>query len=77
MKHNFTSDIRILSKSLKMPLMDLMNTMWSIWNFMISIQYLNIRLDEERSSAHEYSSNTELLALRAFFKQMYIGTTDS
>ena len=28
---------------------------------MISIQYFNMRLDEERSSAHEYSGKTELL----------------
>ena len=31
--------------------------------FMISIQYINLELDEERSSAHENSSNVELIAL--------------
>ena len=44
---------------------------------MIITQYINIELDEERSSAHENSSNMELLALRASFKQVYIDTTDS
>ena len=44
---------------------------------MISIQYLNIHLDEECSSVHENSGNTELLALRASIKQVYIDTTDS
>ena len=44
---------------------------------MISIQYLNIRLGEERSSAHEISGNRELLALWAIFNNVYIGTTDS
>ena len=42
---------------------------------MISIQYLNIELDEERSSAHE-NSNTYLLTLWASFKQVYISTID-
>ena len=42
---------------------------------MISIQYLNIELDEERCSAHE-NSNTELLTLWASFKQVYISTID-
>ena len=41
---------------------------------MISIQYLNIRLNKERSPAHEYGGNTELLAS---FKQKHIDTTDS
>ena len=64
MKNHFTIDIRILTKSLKLPsLMDLMNTRYLIWNFIISIQYLNTRLDEERSSTHENSGSTELLAL--------------
>ena len=64
MKNHITSDIRILTKSSKLPsLMDLMNTSQLIWNFIISFQYLNIRLDEERSSAHENSGNTESLAL--------------
>ena len=44
---------------------------------MISIQYINIELDEERFSAHENSSNAELLALRVSFKQLYIDKTDS
>ena len=43
---------------------------------MISIQYLNIELDEERSSAQKNSSNTELLASWASFKQVYINTID-
>ena len=43
--------------------MDLIKTRESIWNFMIIIQYLNIRPDGERSSAPENSGNTELLAL--------------
>ena len=30
---------------------------------MISIQYINLELDEERSRTHENSSNAELLAL--------------
>ena len=38
---------------------------------MISTQYINIELDEERFSTHKYSSNTELLALWASFKQVY------
>ena len=54
--------------------MDLKDTRQSIWNFMISIQYLNIRLNKERSPAHEYGGNTELLAS---FKQKHIDTTDS
>ena len=44
---------------------------------MISIQYINTELDEERFSAHENSSNAELLALRVSFKQLYIDKTDS
>ena len=47
------------------------------WNFIISIQYTNIELNKERSSAHEYGCNTELPASRASSRQMYIGTTDS
>ena len=43
---------------------------------MITIQYLNMRLDEERSSAHEYSNKTELIALWEF-KETYIGKADS
>ena len=63
MKNHLTRDIRILSISLKLPsLMDLINTRLSIWNFMISIQYLNIQLDEEHSSAVKYSGSTELFA---------------
>ena len=57
--------------------MDLMNTRKLIWNFIISIQYLNIQLHEENSSANKYNSNTELLALWASLKQMYISTIDS
>ena len=41
---------------------------------MISVQYLNIRLNKEGSSAHEYDGNTVLLAS---FRQMHICTTDS
>ena len=78
MKNHITSDIRILTKSLKLPSpMDLINTRLSIWNFIICIQYLNIWIDEECSSTHENSGNMELLALWAFFKQAYIDTTDS
>ena len=44
---------------------------------MISIQYINRELDEERSSAHENSSNAELLALWASAKQVYIDKTSS
>ena len=50
--------------------MDLMNTRWSVWNFMISIQYLIILLDEERSSAHEYSRNTlHITSFLSFFQR--------
>ena len=45
--------------------------------FMISIQYINLELDEERSSAHENSSNVELIALWASSRQVYIDTADS
>ena len=41
---------------------------------MINIQYISIQLDEESSFPHQYSSNTELVALWAFFKQTYIDT---
>ena len=44
---------------------------------MISIQYLNMQLDEQRSSTNETSSNAELIASWASFKQVYIDTTDS
>ena len=37
---------------------------------------LNIRLDEEGSSFHKYSSSAELLALWAFFGRMYFGGVD-
>ena len=81
MKNDFTRnkrDFTFLSKGLKMySLMDLVNTRQLIWNFMISIQYLNILLEEERSSANDQSSNTELLLFWTFFKQRYIGTADS
>ena len=77
MKNHFTTDTRILLQSLKLPsLVVLMNARKSIWNFMISIQYFNMRLDEERSSAHEYSGKT-IIALWASFKQIYVGKTNS
>ena len=38
---------------------------------MISTQYINIELDEERFFTHKYRSNTELLGLWASFKQVY------
>ena len=60
MKNHITSDITILTDP---SLMYLMNTRQLVWNFIFSIQYLNIRLDEERSSAHENSGNTELISL--------------
>ena len=57
MKNYFTKDINILGKSLKLSfLMDLMNTWQLVWNLMINIQYLNIRIDEERSSVDESSA---------------------
>ena len=76
MKNHFTSDIRILTKSLKLlSLVDLMNTRLSIWNFVISIQYLNRRLDEERFSTHKNSGSTELFALQVLYiTGVYIST---
>ena len=76
MKKGFTRDF---GKKLKIPSrMDLMKTRWSIWKFVSSIQYLNIILDEERSSStQENSGNTELFVLWAPFKQVYIDKTDS
>ena len=69
MKNHFTRNIRILTKNLELSsLIDLTNTRYSIWNFMISTQYL--MLDEERSS------NAELIASWASFRQVYIDTTD-
>ena len=76
MKKGFTRDF---GKKFKIPSrMDLMKTRWSIWKFVSSIQYLNIILDEERSSStQENSGNTELFVLWAPFKQVCIDKTDS
>ena len=68
----------IWQKSVKLPSpTDLMKTKELISNFMISIQYLNIRVDEEHSSSYENSSNIEFIALWVFFKHVYIDPTDS
>ena len=52
--------------------MDLINTRYSIWNFTISIQYLNMQVDEEPSSAHENGGKMELLRWWASFKKVQL-----